>query len=89
MKWIEAIFGAIKEYLKRVNKVPQKEIAERESERTETKGLKSNIKQIKLSKKKMKTLNRWFRWAVKNGYAQKDEDKVEAYLKWREKDKSF
>ena len=89
MKWIEVIFGAIREYLKRVNKVPQSEIDAREREKTETKNIIAEIRQIRLTKRKARALNRWFRWAVRNGHAQRGEDKVKAYLRFKETNKNF
>ena len=85
MSWLNAFFRAVLEYLKRVNKVSQTEIDAREHEKTQIKTAKSQTRQIRLTKKFMRRLKKWYRWAIKKGFVEPGEDKLQAYRRWQEK----
>ena len=89
MKALYALFGAVWEYLKRVNKVPQKEIEAREREITESKDIKYDISQIGLTKRFMRKLDKWYKWAVDEGFVEEGEDKLQAYERWRQISKKY
>jgi len=79
MKWITLLLATVKEYLAFRNKTPQKEIAEREAEKTQTKGIKQDINQTRLSKKRMRRIDKWYNQAVKRGYVKEGTDKMQAW----------